>query len=60
MEAIIMERTNKGITIAREILLIITFCINIASVVLMIVQFAINYRSSKGYVRIKDNDELPF
>lgn len=55
-----MERTNKGITIAREILLIITFCINIANVVLMIVQFAMNYRSSKGYVRIKDSDELPF
>lgn len=55
-----MERTHKGIIIAREILLIITFCVTIANVVLMIVQAALTYRDSKGYVRIKDADEMPF
>lgn len=55
-----MEKTNKGITIAREIILIITFCLTIANVVLMIVQLASGNKPSRRYVRIKDSDELPF
>ncbi len=55
-----MEKTNKGITIAREIILIATFCLTIANVVLMIVQLAMNSKHSKGCVVIRDSDELPF
>lgn len=55
-----MYRGHKGIMIAREILLIIMFCVTVANVVLMIVQFALGMKSAKGYVRIKDRDDLPF
>ncbi len=54
-----MSRGNKGITIAREILLIISFCVTIANIVLMIVQFALSIRNSRGCIRVKDRD-LPF
>ncbi|MCM1523399.1 MAG: hypothetical protein NC120_02970 [Ruminococcus sp.] len=53
-----MEKTRRGISIAREIILIITFCLSIANVVLMIVQFALNH--SRGTVKINDRDEMPF
>ena len=36
-----MNRVNKGISIAREIILTTTFCLTIANVVLMIIQLAI-------------------
>jgi hypothetical protein len=55
-----MNRTSKGISIAREILLTATFCLTIANVVLMIVQLAIDSRVSKRRIDINDRDELPF
>ncbi|MGN1101036.1 MAG: hypothetical protein ACI4RG_02525 [Huintestinicola sp.] len=55
-----MNRTNKGLTIAREIILIVTFCLTIANVVLMIVQLALGSRESKRCFDINDRDELPF
>ena len=53
-----MDKTRRGISIAREIILIVSFCLSIANVVLMIVQFALSH--SRGIVRIKDSDEMPF
>ena len=55
-----MNRVNKGISIAREIILTTTFCLTIANVVLMIVQLALAAKQNRGYIKIKDNDELPF
>lgn len=55
-----MERVHKGITIARDILLIVTCCVAVAEMVLMIVGHAIGRKYYRGYVRIKDSDELPF
>lgn len=55
-----MGKTRKGLAIAREILLIVTFCVTVANVVLMIVQLALDTRDSRGYYKIKDSDELPF
>lgn len=55
-----MERTNKGLVIAREIILGTTFLLTLANVVLMIVQLALSAKQSKGYIKIKDSDELPF
>ncbi len=55
-----MEKTNKGIAVARDILLVITFCITIANIVLMIVERASALKHYGGYVKIKDSDELPF
>lgn len=55
-----MKRANKGITIAREIILIVTFCLTIANVVLMIVQLALGNREAKRCFSINDSDELPF
>lgn len=55
-----MERTNKGLTVAREIILGTTFLLTLANVVLMIVQLALSARQNRGYIKIKDSDELPF
>ena len=55
-----MEKTNKGLSIAREILLGTTFFLTLANVVLMIVQLALAAKQNRGYIKIKDNDELPF
>lgn len=55
-----MGRTQKGITIAREIILITTFCLSIANVVLMIVQLALGSKEAKRCIDINDRDELPF
>ena len=53
-----MEKTNKGLSIAREIILGTTFFLTLANVVLMIVHLAA--KQNRGYIKIKDNDELPF
>ena len=53
-----MERTNKGLIIAREIILGTTFFLTLANVVLMVVQLALS--AKRGYIKIKDSDELPF
>ena len=42
-----MEKTNKGLSIAREIILGTTFFLTLA-------------KQNRGYIKIKDNDELPF
>lgn len=55
-----MRNSHKGLTIAREILLIVTFCTTIANVVLMIVQMCLESKEARGYYEIKGNDELPF
>ena len=55
-----MGRANKGITIAREIILTITFCLTIANVVLMIVQLALGSKEAKRCISFNDSDELPF
>jgi len=55
-----MEKSNKGIMIAREIILGTTFLLTLANVVLMIVQLALMARQNRGFVKIKDSDELPF
>lgn len=55
-----MSKSGKGIKIAREILLAVTFCVTVANVVLMIVELALSARDAKGYYKIKDSDELPF
>lgn len=55
-----MERTNKGLIIAREIILGTTFFLTLANVVLMVVQLALSAKQSRGYIKIKDSDELPF
>lgn len=54
-----MEKTRKGLAIAREILLFVTFGVTIANVILMIVQMALNSRD-RGFIKINDSDELPF
>ena len=54
-----MEKTNKGLSIAREIIRT-TFFLTLANVVLMIVQLALAAKQNRGYIKIKDNDELPF
>ncbi|MGN0642900.1 MAG: hypothetical protein ACI4JJ_07115 [Huintestinicola sp.] len=55
------ERYRKnGISIARDILLIISLVLSLANVVLMIVQTALDSRRANGYIRFKDNDEIPF
>lgn len=53
-------KAHKGIKVAREILLIITFCVTIANVVLMIVEAALNVKENNRCVTFKDSDELPF
>ena len=53
-----MEKTNKGLSIAREIILGTTFFLTLANVVLMIVQLALAAKQNRGYIKIKDNDEL--
>ncbi len=55
-----MRKSSKGVIIAREVLLIITFCLTVANVILMIVELASGFKSSRGFVRIKDSDEMPF
>lgn len=55
-----MEKIHKGIMLARDILLIVTCCIAVAEMVLMIVGHAFGRKYERGYVRIKDSDELPF
>lgn len=55
-----MYKRGKGITIAREILLTLTFFTIAANFILMIIQLAMNGKESKGFIRIKDKDSLPF
>ncbi|MCM1577391.1 MAG: hypothetical protein NC078_01160 [Ruminococcus sp.] len=55
-----MERVHKGIMLARDILLIIACCTAVAETVLMIVGHAVGRKYYRGYVRIKDSDEMPF
>ena len=55
-----MNRVNKGISIAREIILTTTFFLTIANVVLMIIQLAIGSKVAKRTFDINDRDELPF
>lgn len=55
-----MEKIHKGVMLARDILLITACCITVAEIVLMIVGHAVGKRSERGYVRIKDSDEIPF
>lgn len=59
-EVIIMKKITKGISIARDILLIVTCCSTTASLVLMIVGHALSRHASHGCVKIKGEDELPF
>ena len=55
-----MFYNHKGLSIARSILLLVTFTTTTAAVVLMIVQFALGIREKNGYIAFKDHDELPF
>ena len=51
---------NKGLIIARSILLCTAFALTTASFVIMVVQFAMGMREKSGYVYINDKEELPF
>ena len=45
-----MFYNHKGLSIARSILLLVTFTTTTAAVVLMIVQFALGIREKNGYI----------
>lgn len=57
-----MLSKNRGLHIARSILLLITFTTVCASVVLLIVQFALGIREKSGYTPFKGgpDEEMPF
>lgn len=55
-----MEKNHRGLSIARDIILMVTFCLTLANLIIMIIQLASSVKHARGFVRIKDSDELPF
>ena len=52
--------SNKGLIIARSILLMAAFTLTTASFVIMIIQFALGVRERSGFVSINDKEDIPF
>ncbi|MBQ5329751.1 MAG: hypothetical protein J6F31_00730 [Oscillospiraceae bacterium] len=52
--------SNKGLNIARAILLCATFTLTTASFILMVIQIALGIKEKSGYIRINEKEELPF
>lgn len=55
-----MKEKTRGLTIARNILLVIACAVTIADTVLMIIQVAVGSRSERRCANFKDTDEMPF